>query len=151
MAQSKKHRKPYRPKQAGGAVLARTQPWRLGTEFSMVGDMLRYLLREGALDAMPSGELIYQSPTGRAYTAVTLLRSSTRVFRILRSRDARCPGTEALEHLAEQLQAGQADETRVAAALRCFEALHAYALTRPITDIADAVQTAAIGVQLDKQ
>ncbi len=150
MAQSKKPRKPYRPKQARGAALARTQPWRLGTEFGMVGEMLRYLQREGTLDATPSGELIYRSHAGRAYEAVMLVRSAMRVFRILRSRDARCPGIEALESLVEQLQAGHADETSVATALHCFEALHAYALTKPITDIADALQTAAIGLQLEK-
>ncbi|MDC6179734.1 hypothetical protein [Ralstonia solanacearum] len=150
MAQSKKPRKSYRPKHAGDAVLARTQPWRLGTEFGMVGEMLRYLQREGTLDATPSGELIYQSHTGRAYEAVMLVRSATRVFRILRLRDARCPGIEALESLVEQLETDHVDETSVAAALHCFEALHAYALTKPITDIADALQTAAIGVQLEK-
>lgn len=98
-----------------------------------------------ALDATPSGELIYQSPTGCAYTAVTLLRSATRVFDILRSRDARCPGTEALESLAEQLQAGQADEQALLqhALLR---GIHTYALTKPITN-SRMRSDAAIGVR----
>lgn len=150
MEQSKKPRKQHRPKRQGGQALARTQPWRLGTEFGMVGEMLRYLRREGTLDATEAGELIYQSHTGRAYGAVTLVRSSVRVFRIMVSRDSHCPSIEPLERVADQLETGHADEECVAAASRCFDALHAYALTKPISQIADAIQTAAIAVQLEK-